>query len=144
MVSRVARESASRASFKSPSARLRSVMSSMMAGMPLSELLESRAPAALARTRISVAKGGSSALPLPNLSAKKPVSPLKLSRARRRERQRHPLPDRDRRADGEQSRNRLDAAIDPVVRKPKSPDAHEMRRAAGKDKETCQHENGGK
>jgi hypothetical protein len=84
--------------------------------------------------RIGVAQGGFSALPLTDLYAKKLVCPLKLRRARKRQCQRHHLPDRDPGADREQRRDRFDAAVDPIVWIPQGPDAHCVRRAAGKMK----------
>ena len=93
--------------------------------------------------RIGVAQGGFSALPLTDLCAKKLVCPLELRRARKRQRQRHHLPDRYPGADREQRRDRFDAAVDPIVWMPQGPDAHRVRRAAGKDEETRQYENAG-
>jgi hypothetical protein len=45
------------------------------------------------------------------------------------------LPDRDSRADGEHCRDRFDAAVEPIVRIPQGPHTHDMRGAAGKNKE---------
>ncbi|WP_172842752.1 hypothetical protein [Bradyrhizobium erythrophlei] len=97
----------------------------------------------LLKFRIYLTQCGFSALPLTDLSAKKLVCLLKLRRARKRQRQRHHLPDRDPGADREQRRDRFDAALDPIVWIPQGPDAHRVRRAAGKDEETRQYENAG-
>jgi PAS domain S-box-containing protein len=53
----------------------------------------------------------------------------------KRQRVRHHLPDRDSRADGEHSRDRFDAAVEPIVRILQGPHTHDMRGAAGKNKE---------
>src|SRR5712672_3794465 len=93
--------------------------------------------------RIGLTQRCFSALPLIDLSTKKLVCPRELRRAGKRQRERHHLPDRGRGADGEQSRGRFDAAVEPIVWKPKGPNAHNMGGAAGKNEETRQHENAG-
>src|SRR5258707_84110 len=93
--------------------------------------------------RIGLPQPGFGTLPVIDFFAKSLVGLFKLRRARQRQRERHHFPDRDGRADREHRRHRLDAAVEPIIRKPERPDAHDMRGAAGKDEQTGEHENGG-